>query len=274
MVSVVEVTQGCAARHRIMSSLLLLASLPALLPQTGIVQHVTNVPWQNGRSSRICMATDAQRSWPQRLKSGGATLAAAALLATPRGHARAAELEPTAPITVTRDVEAASNKRPLAFVGIRRRQPLDSVRQERFEQQKNEINMDKIVDRKMAKRFTERDYIFSDSLTAKSELQEELDELDAFKEANRGQMMAQTAITTGGAVGLVWVTVQSLLGIERWMKKQELKAIEEEIETTGQCACAGTLTHPRCPTSVASECHACWVHLAECGYSSPAPSHL
>lgn len=39
--------------------------------------------------------------------------------------------------------------------------------------------------------------------------------------------------TTGGAVALVYLSVQGLGNVERWLKKQELADMEEERELTG-----------------------------------------
>jgi hypothetical protein len=102
------------------------------------------------------------------------------------------------------------------------------------EPRSNEIDMDAIVSKKRARRYTERDFIFSDELTSKPELIEELEELDALKETNKVAMLAQSAVTTGGAIGFVYFSVKGLRGIDRWMKQQELDDIEEERRMTGQ----------------------------------------
>lgn len=99
---------------------------------------------------------------------------------------------------------------------------------------RNEIDMDRIVSPKAAQRFTDRDFIFSDGLTAKSELMEELEELDLMKEEKKTAKLLQTVTTVGGAFAMVYGTVKGLSGIERWMKQMELRDIEEERELTGQ----------------------------------------
>jgi len=95
------------------------------------------------------------------------------------------------------------------------------------------IDLDKIVPKREARRFTSREFIFSDALTQKSELEEELEELETYKEQNKGQRALQTLVTTGGGLGLVYLSVKGLTNVERWIKQQELRDIEEEIELTG-----------------------------------------
>ena len=43
----------------------------------------------------------------------------------------------------------------------------------------------------MGRRFTDRDFIFSDSLTAKSPLEEELEDLETYKEQSKGTAALQ-----------------------------------------------------------------------------------
>jgi len=95
------------------------------------------------------------------------------------------------------------------------------------------IDLDKIVPKKLGHRFTDRDFIFSESLTAKSPLEEELEELETFKAQSKSSRALQGLATTGGAVGLVYLSVKGLSNVERWIKEQELKDIAEEMELTG-----------------------------------------
>jgi len=95
------------------------------------------------------------------------------------------------------------------------------------------VDLDLLLPKKWARRFTDRDFLFSDSLTAKSELEEELEELETYKEQSKGTRALQTIATTGGAVGLIYLSVKGLTNVERWIKEQELKDIEEERELTG-----------------------------------------
>ena len=97
----------------------------------------------------------------------------------------------------------------------------------------NELDLDALVSPKDLRRFTERDFIFSDSLTYKGELAEELAELDAVKEDKKGAALISTLTQTGGALGLVYASAKALTAIERYFKRQEQKEIQDEIELTG-----------------------------------------
>jgi len=161
------------------------------------------------------------------------------VLAVPRGPARAAVQELAAPdatpITRSLRIGRAQPKEPeAAFLWFQRKkelvpQFLPGTRKRRS----TDIDMDVLVPKKMAERFTDREFIFSDSLTAKSELEEELEELETYKEETRSARSLQTVVTTGGAVGLVYLSVKGATVVERWIKEQERKDIEEEMELTG-----------------------------------------
>ena len=179
------------------------------------------------------------RGWRARLRSGSAAVAAAAVVAMPRGPAQAAQLAADETPSVARDFgpSKGSRRRRLAqpaFLGLGRKrkgveQPLDAS-----DLRGNHIDMDALVSPKMAKRFTEREFIFSEGLTYKGEFLDEIEELDATKEDNKGVALLQTVTTTGGALGLVYLSAKGLTAIERYFKRQELREIEAERELTGQ----------------------------------------
>lgn len=158
----------------------------------------------------------------------GATLAAAALVVTPRSPATA--VEPAAqPVSLSRRADSSvAGRQPLdaAFLGFRRKKTLEAPLPPLDPSATGVIDMDKIVGKKVAKSYTERDFIFDDALTAKSELQEELEEFQEFKESTAGQRVVLALATTGGAVGAVYAGTRALMGIEKWMKKQELLDIQ------------------------------------------------
>jgi len=169
--------------------------------------------------------------WLGRLRGAGVALATAVVLAVPRGPAQAAEL--AGPAAESQAPDVAKLIAEPAFLGFRRRKNL-APPLVRGPPRRNEIDMDRIVSKKTARRFTERSFIFSDELTSKNELTEELDELDETAASNQLQKAASAVISTGGAVGLVYVSVKGLTSIERWMKQQELDDIAAEKELTGQ----------------------------------------
>ena len=65
-------------------------------------------------------------------------------------------------------------------------------------------------------------------------LEDELEQLDAARAERSGARAVGTLLTYGGALGGVYLTVTGLSNVERWMKQQELRDIEEEREITGQ----------------------------------------
>ena len=173
----------------------------------------------------------------KRLRSMGTALATAAVLATPRGPARAAQQELRAPdaTPVTRTVGDArrDTRQPqLAFLGWPRKKQLEPVYRGR-PPAGDGIDLDKILPKSYGHRFTDRDFIFSESLTAKSPLEEELEDLETYKEQSKGTRALQTLATTGGAVGLVYLSVKGLTNVEKWIKNQELKDMQEEMDLTG-----------------------------------------
>lgn len=206
----------------------------AYLPDVALAPRAISA---SGRISAPRMSAEP-RGWRKRLRSGTSAVAAAALLALPRAPAQAVEISADGTTSVSRDVGPAQSGRRRrvepAFLGFTRKRsgldtPLDAS-----QMRGNHIDMDSLVSPGMAKRFTERDFIFSDSLTYKGDLAEELDELDAAKEDNKNAAVVSTITTTGGALGLVYLTARGLTAIENYFKRQELKEIEAERELTGQ----------------------------------------
>lgn len=191
-------------------------------------------------------------SWQQRAKQTGVALATAAMLAFPRGPARAAPLtrgggsdspgagsSMSAPADLAFERAGAKRKRPqqrpLALLNLHRAQKKGSLVQPLpLEDAPDEIDMDKIVPDKMTKRYTERSFIFSSELTQKSDLATELEELDEVKNERAFERAASTATTYAVVAGGVYLAVKGGQSFERYMKQQELKDIEEERELTGQ----------------------------------------
>ena len=162
--------------------------------------------------------------WARRARKGSALLAAAALVASPRG-ARAVELRREEPASVSRDAGSGrAGRRPIDAACLsfpRRKKSLEPPLPPPSEDEReNLIDLDALLSKKQAKRYTERSFIFDDALTSKPELQEELEEIEAFKSRNAGQRGLVFVATAGGAVGLVYTGTRVLLGIERWLKQQ------------------------------------------------------
>ena len=231
---------ACMVLTALISGLALLAASallpPAAMPQHDVAARVTahSLQMTAGEPER------GRRSWRSQLRSGTSAVAAAALLALPRGPAQAAELEATADgaATISRDAgylkcgRRRRTEQP-AFLGFaRKRKGLDTPL-DRSMLRSNELDLDALVSPKVLRRFTERDFIFSDSLTYKGELAEELAELDAVKEDKKGAALISTLTQTGGALGLVYASAKALTAIERYFKRQEQKEIQDEIELTG-----------------------------------------
>lgn len=241
------------------SALICVVTLPALLlPHVGVPRHsgtLAAAPFMSaaGGDEGVCRADSLQqplalapahRAWRQKAKNAGVALAAAALVAVPRGPARAASLPSAAGssgggATTSREASAeclsqrAAAEQPLAFLGMRREKnvkpplPPRSVRA-------NEIDMGAIVSKKMTSRYTDRKFIFSEELVRKTELDEELDELDEIKTDKAFEKTLSTVSLYGTVAGGLYAGTKGLQAIERAMKKQELRDIEEERELTGE----------------------------------------
>jgi len=221
--------------------------LPALLlPQTGYVaQRLVSA---GSRAASVTMeelaGERAPRRWRERAASAGATIATAVVLAMPRGPARAATLPPPggeahAPVSsqaspTVRQRLRSQQQQPLAFLGVGRRYKNLKPPLPPREAGADEIDMDAIVPKGVARRYTSRSYIFSDGLTRRTDLADELEQLDEVKSDRAWERTASTLTTYSFAAGSIYLTVRGLQGVERWMKQQELKDIEEERELTGQ----------------------------------------
>ena len=178
---------------------------------------------------------DGRGGWLARLRSASAALATAAVLAVPRGPARAAEIAtPDESPAATQRHAAKQLAAEPAFLALRRKKKTLPPPLVHLKQRRSTLDLDKVMSKKEARRFTERSFIFSDSLTAKPELAAELDALDEEAESTKLSRVVSSVVTTGGALGLVYVSVKGLTSIERWMKQQELDDIEAEKELTGQ----------------------------------------
>lgn len=210
----------------------LFALLPALLPEGAIHMcrssrgsvlagaggqsaTVSNAMAQVRMPASIVMDASSQtcdsRPWLRRIRNAGTTVAAAALIALPRGPARAVETSAAPPVTTVDGAKLAAPARG-----------------------SNTIDMDKLAGRKLSQRYSSKQFLFSDELTGKSPLREELDELERAKTEKKFEKAATTLITYGLAGGAVYVSVKGALSIEKWMKDQEMKDIEAERELTGQ----------------------------------------
>ena len=168
----------------------LLCLLPTLLPHAhlhragAVGRTAIATPLHmsaSGAPQESAAAADAvvRRSWRARVKSWSAIAATAAVLAVPRGPARAAPLDAPSPAPVTRAYDRmgdesshAVREPPAAFLGFGRRKKTLKRPLPRKEREMNEIHMDDIVSRQVGKRYTERSYIFSDGLVRRSDLTE------------------------------------------------------------------------------------------------------
>ena len=117
-------------------------------------------------------AADERGSWNQRLRSTGTAIAAAVVLLTVPCPAFAAQPELSAPTMMTPIVRCITDERhqakkpEAAFLGLRRKttgtRPSLNIRPDRTVVE---------VPAKLAKRFTDRGFLFSASLTEQSELE-------------------------------------------------------------------------------------------------------
>jgi hypothetical protein len=82
-------------------------------------------------------------------------------------------------------------------------------------------------------KYHSKNYIFSDSLTSVSRLEREFDDLVWYSLANRRLHRAQTMANLGEGALLVAGVRGGLLAYERWVKEEERKDVEEELERTG-----------------------------------------
>jgi len=217
--------------------------LPALmLSPTSVQQHLSS-----SRVSPPKMAVEHDdrkpqrlRLWRKRAKSAAATITAATALAiVPRGAARALLMPPSgevSSVSISRDAPPSymreQQQQQLAFTWYGREKTLKAPLPTR--NRKADIDMDAVIAAKKARQYTERGFIFSEDLTKRPELVQELEEMKE-REAELGWASKGMALATYGiAAGGVYLTVSGLSGFERFMKQQELEEIEEERERTGQ----------------------------------------
>ena len=189
------------------------------------------------------MSTTPNRIWRRKAESAASALTlAAAAIAMPR-NARALEAPP--PTNIAREATSsqqqqrrAAQEKPLAFLGFGRRHKKGTLKAPLAEGElpADTLDMDAIVPAKVAKKFTERKFIFSDELSSKSDLATELEELDEVKNERAFEKTASMVSTYAIAAGGVYLTVKGITSIERWMKQQELDDIEQEREVCARLA--------------------------------------
>lgn len=158
------------------------------------------------------------------LRSASVSVGAAFLLAVagPRSARAAEQLEaPTRPAT-SRPVD---REPPLAFLGAR-----PKTEQKIF---LGEIDLGSILSKRDARQFTSKRFIFSDKLTVRSPLQEELDELEHGDSSRKGKLPLKGLAAVGISAAGVYGSVVGVKKMERGFKAQEKRDIEEEIELTG-----------------------------------------
>ena len=218
-----------------------MASL-SMVPDAGIVHRcpaphsVAATTIHRRGCSHVAMdATDQaeSRSLRKCVKSLGVGVASAMLVALPRGPAQALEQRETPAPPASAPVAGSPTSQPLAFLGLKRQRTLTPPRDPSGPRQ-DVLDMDKLMSKKQARRYTDRDQIFSDALMTQSPLEDELQQLDEAKNERSVAKSVGTLITYGGALGGVYIAVQGLSSVERWMKQNELDDIKAEIELTGQ----------------------------------------
>ena len=89
--------------------------------------------------------------------------------------------------------------------------------------------MDKLVGKKGVSRYGSKDFLFSDGLTSRSPLVEELEELERDKSDKRLERTVTALATYGGALGAVYISVKGGMAVERWIKESELADIEVRV---------------------------------------------
>jgi hypothetical protein len=138
-----------------------------------------------------------------------AAAAAIMLTASPAGALSTSE----APLPTSVQIQRPANRKfPRVSNIIRRKAPAPS--------------------QKMIK-YHSNNYIFSDDLTSVSRLEREFDDLVWYSLANRRLHRAQTVANLGEGALLVAGVRGGLLAYERWVKEEERKDVEEELERTG-----------------------------------------
>lgn len=77
------------------------------------------------------------------------------------------------------------------------------------------------------------DFMFSDKLTSTSIVESELQEIDDDEYRYSAWKNTQVGFSVGGSALGIWFAYKGLNKWELWMKEQEKKDIEEEIQMTG-----------------------------------------
>jgi len=169
------------------------------------------------------------------LRKASVSVATAVLLtvAGPRGSARAAEQLDLQPPRATTSRPVASEP-PLALISPTKARSRKKSKAPARPTKPNEISFDAALPRRMARQFTSEKFIFSDSLTSRSPLQEELEELDMLQDERSSEGQLRGVVTFGGSVGLLYGIGKGLQSVERYFRNQEKRDIAEEMELTGQ----------------------------------------
>lgn len=169
------------------------------------------------------------------LRKASVSVATAVLLTVsgPRGSACAAEQLDLQPSRATTSRPVASEP-PLALISPTKARSRKKSKAPPRPTQQNELNFDAALPRRMARQFTSEKFIFSDSLTARSPLQEELEELDMLQDERASEGQLRGVVTLGGSVGLLYGIGKGLQSVERYFRNQEKRDIAEEMELTGQ----------------------------------------
>jgi len=76
-------------------------------------------------------------------------------------------------------------------------------------------------------------FLFNDKTTIKSEVESEIDDLEDDEYRYSVWKNTQVGVTVGGSALGIWFCYKGLNKWENWMKEQEQKDIDEEIEMTG-----------------------------------------
>ena len=77
------------------------------------------------------------------------------------------------------------------------------------------------------------EFMFSDNLTSTSVVEAELEEIDDDEYRYSAWKNTQIGFSVGGSAVGIWFAYKGLNKWELWMKEQEKKDIEEEIQMTG-----------------------------------------
>jgi len=76
-------------------------------------------------------------------------------------------------------------------------------------------------------------FLFSNRTTQKTEIESEIEEIEDDEFRYSAWKNSQVGLTVGGSAVSMWFAYKGLNVWEKWMKDQEQKDIEEEIEMTG-----------------------------------------